>query len=156
MAVVGRVGVGKSSLVNALVGRAVMTTDVIHGSTRHQQGVLWPVQIQGLQQVELIDTPGLDELHGSTHTRIASHAALSADLVLFVLDGDLTRPEQEVLNAFLDQGRVVQLVLNRCDRWPTSQQAALIRSVRRRLPDRVRHLPHMAGRSSASESTAFT
>ena len=33
------VGVGKSSLINALVGRSVMTTDVLHGSTRHDHGV---------------------------------------------------------------------------------------------------------------------
>ena len=141
IAVAGRVGVGKSSLINALVGRSVMTTDVLHGSTRHQQGVLWPVQIQGLDRVELIDTPGLDEIDGSDHARLALNVAHKVDLVLFVLDGDLTRSEQQALSRLLDEGQTVQLVLNRCDRWPRSELSSLIRSVRRRLPDRFRHLP---------------
>ena len=61
VAVFGRVGVGKSSLVNALVGEERMATDVAHGCTRHQQAVTWPQPIEGLQRVELVDTPGIDE-----------------------------------------------------------------------------------------------
>ena len=41
LAVFGRVGVGKSSLVNALVGETVCPTDVAHGSTRHQRATTW-------------------------------------------------------------------------------------------------------------------
>ena len=141
IAVSGRVGVGKSSLINALVGRSVMTTDVLHGSTRHDHGVDWPTPIPGLGRVELIDTPGLDEIDGGDRARLALNVALKADLVLFVLDGDLSRSEQQALSRLLDQGQTVQLVLNRCDRWPRSEINALIRSVRRRLPDRFRHLP---------------
>ena len=118
-----------------------MTTDVLHGSTRHDHGVDWPTPIPGLGRVELIDTPGLDEIDGGDRARLALNVALKADLVLFVLDGDLSRSEQQALSRLLDQGQTVQLVLNRCDRWPRSEINALIRSVRRRLPDRFRHLP---------------
>ena len=43
LAVFGRVGVGKSSLINALVGQRLLETDVAHGSTRRQQAVTWPL-----------------------------------------------------------------------------------------------------------------
>ena len=39
ISVFGRVGVGKSSLVNALLGQKLMATDVAHGCTRQQQAV---------------------------------------------------------------------------------------------------------------------
>ena len=68
VAVFGRVGVGKSSLVNALVGADVMATDVAHGCTRHQRAVPWPEAIAGLAAIELVDTPGIDEVEiGRAH-----------------------------------------------------------------------------------------
>lgn len=57
VAVFGRVGVGKSSLLNALLGEATFATDVAHGCTRRQQRARWPVAIPGLAAVELVDTP---------------------------------------------------------------------------------------------------
>ena len=62
IAVFGRVGVGKSSLINALIGAEALATDVAHGSTRHQHTVDWPVEIGVTGQVELVDTPGIDEI----------------------------------------------------------------------------------------------
>ena len=48
IAVFGRAGVGKSSLVNALVGQSLMATDVAHGCTRQQQSTPWPKPVPGL------------------------------------------------------------------------------------------------------------
>ena len=53
IALFGRVGVGKSSLINALIHRPLLQTDVAHGSTRRQQAVDWPMDIAGLTRVEL-------------------------------------------------------------------------------------------------------
>jgi len=133
LAVFGRVGVGKSSLVNALVGEAVCTTDVAHGSTRHQRATTWQQPVPGLQQLELVDTPGIDEIGGAARSRLAQRVARGADLVLLVLDGDLTSVDQDALLPLLASGKPLLLVLNRSDCWPEAERQALEASIRRRL-----------------------
>ena len=134
IALFGRVGVGKSSLINALIRRPLLATDVAHGSTRHQQAVDWPVEIAGLTRVELVDTPGIDEIDAAGRARLASRVAMGADLVLLVVDSDLTRADLEALQTLLESGKPLQLVLNRSDRWPEQERAELLRSIRARLP----------------------
>ncbi len=134
IALFGRVGVGKSSLINALIRQPLLATDVAHGSTRHQQAVDWPVEIAGLTRVELVDTPGIDEIDAAGRARLASRVAMGADLVLLVVDSDLTRADMEALRTLLESGKPLQLVLNRSDRWPKQERAALLRSIRARLP----------------------
>ena len=134
IALFGRVGVGKSSLINALIRQPLLATDVAHGSTRHQQAVDWPVEIAGLTRVELVDTPGIDEIDAAGRARLASRVAMGADLVLLVVDSDLTRADLEALQTLLESGKPLQLVLNRSDRWPEQERAELLRSIRARLP----------------------
>ena len=140
VAVFGRVGVGKSSLLNALLGQAAFATDVAHGCTRHQEARAWDQPIAGLAQVELVDTPGIDEIAAAARARLAARVALSSDLVLLVLDGDLTSVEHDALSPLLASGKPLLLVLNRCDCWSEQQQTALIASIQRRLPAAARHL----------------
>ena len=134
IALFGRVGVGKSSLINALIRRPLLETDVAHGSTRRQQAVAWPVEIAGLTKVELVDTPGIDEINAAGRARLASRVAMGADLVLLVVDSDLTRADLAALSTLLKSGKPLQLVLNRSDRWPEQERAELLRSIRARLP----------------------
>ena len=51
VAVFGRVGVGKSSLVNALIGQELLATDVAHGCTRQQQALPLAISIPGLNRI---------------------------------------------------------------------------------------------------------
>nr|WP_225867754.1 DUF697 domain-containing protein [Parasynechococcus marenigrum] len=134
LAVFGRVGVGKSSLINALVGQRLLETDVAHGSTRRQQAVTWPLKLDGLQRVELIDTPGIDEIDAAGRTRLATRVAMGVDLVLLVIDSDLTRCDRDALETLQASGKPVRLVLNRSDRWPEEQLPELLDSIRSRLP----------------------
>jgi len=117
-----------------LIRRPLLATDVAHGSTRHQQAVDWPVEIAGLTRVQLVDTPGIDEIDAAGRARLASRVAMGADLVLLVVDSDLTRADLEALQTLLESGKPLQLVLNRSDRWPEQERAELLRSIRARLP----------------------
>ncbi|NBW63306.1 MAG: GTPase RsgA, partial [Synechococcaceae bacterium WB4_1_0192] len=76
VAVFGRVGVGKSSLLNALLGEERFAADVAHGCTRHQQRARWRITIPGLAAVELVDTPGIDEIAAHARERLAARVAL--------------------------------------------------------------------------------
>ena len=128
-----RVGVGKSSLVNALVGEERMATDVAHGCTRHQQAVTWPQPIEGLQRVELVDTPGIDEVSAAARGRLAARVALQSDLVLLVLDADISRVELEALETLVASGKPVLTVLNRSDCWSDEERNLLVASIGRRV-----------------------
>ena len=62
--VFGRVGVGKTSLLNALLGQERFATDVAHGCTRRQESHPWGEGngFGALAGVDLVDTPGIDEI----------------------------------------------------------------------------------------------
>ncbi len=142
--VLGRVGVGKSSLLNALLESEHFATDVAHGCTRRQEERRWEVAIPGLAGVDLVDTPGIDEVAAPSRERLARRVALGADLVLLVVDSDLTRVEAEVLERLLAAGKPVMLVLNRSDCWPEEELPELLASLRRRLPAAATHLEPLA------------
>ncbi len=144
VAVFGRVGVGKSSLLNALLGEEHFATDVAHGCTRLQQQRAWGQPIPGLAGVDLVDTPGIDEIAAAGRARLAARVAVGADLVLLVIDSDLTVMDAEALDELLASGKPLLLVLNRSDCWPAAERQALLASIVRRLPAAARHLTPLA------------
>ena len=155
IAVFGRVGVGKSSLLNALLGQERFATDVAHGCTRRQQVEPWPIAIEGLDAVELVDTPGIDEIAAAGRARLAARLALHADLVLLVLDGDLNRVELDALEQLAASGKPLLLVLNRCDCWSQAEQQDLMASIRRRLPPAQQGLTIIAVAAAPRQPTVL-
>ncbi|HEX6834431.1 MAG TPA: GTPase, partial [Rudaea sp.] len=73
IAVFGRVSVGKSALGNALLGREIFQTGVLHGTTRRRDAQRW--EEVGGQGLHLIDTPGINELSGEERERLAFDVA---------------------------------------------------------------------------------
>jgi hypothetical protein len=128
---------------------------VAHGCTRSQQRRPWGVRIPGLAGVDLVDTPGIDEIAAKARQRLAARVAVGADLVLLVLDSDLTTPEAEALEQLLAAGKPVLLVLNRIDCWPESEREALISSIRRRLPPSHRDLELLAVASAPRQAVVL-
>lgn len=135
VAVFGRVSVGKSALLNALLGAERFPVDALHGTTRSAEHARWSA-LDGA--VELIDTPGIDELDGEARERLAHEVAERADLVLFVVEGDLSASEMSALDRLLATRRPLLLVLNKADRYDATERAALLARLRARTHGRVR------------------
>ncbi|HEY9697153.1 MAG TPA: GTP-binding protein [Trichocoleus sp.] len=154
IAVFGMVGRGKSSLLNALLGQEVFETGAVHGVTQTIQTAqwsaktealagsdqnLWRVSLPGVgnSQVELIDTPGIDEVNGETREALAQQLAKQADLILFVIAGDMTRVEYEALSALRQASKPILLVLNKMDQYPQADRLAIYEKIR---DERVKEL----------------
>ncbi|BBD66930.1 small GTP-binding protein [Nostoc commune NIES-4072] len=153
IAAFGMVGRGKSSLLNALVGQTVFETGPLHGVTRAAQRVNWSISEEaigeteralrvtlpgvGQSQVELIDTPGLDEVDGATRAALAEQIAKQADLILFVISGDMTKLEYAALSQLREAGKPIILVFNKVDQYPEADRMAIYHKIR---DERVREL----------------
>ena len=128
LAVFGRVSTGKSSLLNALIGEEAFSVSPLHGETRHSSMQPWnEVEAGG---VFLIDTPGLDEAGGEDREAMAREVAGRSDLVIFILDSDITDTELHALRTLLAQGRPVIVALNKSDLFTMQEKDALLRSIR--------------------------
>ena len=131
IAVLGRVSVGKSSVLNALIGEQRFSTSALHGETRQNERAHWDEQEGG--SLFLIDTPGINEIDGETRERMAHEVSLRSDLVLFVIDGDMTDSEYTALQQLAREHRPLLLVLNKCDRYSAAQREELRNSLLVRL-----------------------
>jgi len=133
--VFGRVSVGKSALLNALLGEERFSVSALHGETRHSDIAAWrEVEAAG---VYVIDTPGINEVSGEERERMAQEAAGRADLVLFVVDGDLTESEFRAIESLLTSNRPMLLALNKADRYTPEELELLLGSLREKLQGRV-------------------
>ncbi|MEG4849536.1 GTP-binding protein [Microcoleus sp. B5-D4] len=167
IAVFGMVGRGKSSVLNALLGQNVFETGPTHGVTRTTTIGQWDVGegidenlpdrlspvIYRLSQVELIDTPGIDEVDGETRELLARRVAQQADLILFVVAGDITKVEYAALSQLREAGKPMLLVFNKIDQYPDADRLAIYHKIR---DDRVRELlsPDEIVMAAASPLTA--
>ena len=135
IAAFGRVSVGKSALLNALLGREEFIVGVLHGTTTNAMQEAWRSGTSvspGGASIHVIDTPGIDELGGEARERLAFTAAQRVDLILFVVDGDITDTELEALKLLISPARPMLLVLNKADRYTGEERDTLLQKLKER------------------------
>lgn len=117
VAIVGRPNVGKSTLLNELVGEKISIISPKPQTTRWQ---IFGIRTRGQAQIIYIDTPGLHEdgkrAMNRYMNRIASSVLLDADVIVFVVDATQWRGEDElVLKKLGSSDRPVILAINKID-----------------------------------------
>lgn len=117
IAIVGRPNVGKSTLLNALLGQKISITSRKPQTTRHR---ILGILTEGHQQAILVDTPGLHSEEKRAINRLMNRAASSSiaevELVLFLVEGTHWTPNDElVLNKIKNSGSSCILVVNKID-----------------------------------------
>ena len=121
VAIVGRPNVGKSTLLNALVGQKISITSRKAQTTRHRivgvRSVGTPEE--GGTQYVFVDTPGFQTRHGSAlHrnlNRTVQGAIADVDAILFVVEAGRFGPDDDQVLALLPEGKPVLLVANKLD-----------------------------------------
>ncbi|BAZ03688.1 YcjF family protein [Calothrix sp. NIES-3974] len=132
--VFGTGSAGKTSLVNAIMGRMVGRVDAPMGTTT--AGETYCLRLKGLERKILItDTPGILEagVAGTEREQLARELATEADLLLFVVDNDLRRSEYEPLRSLAEIGKRSLVVLNKIDLYTDEDREAILARLRQRL-----------------------
>lgn len=119
IAVIGRPNVGKSTLVNSLVGSKVSIVTAKPQTTRHR---VMGVVTRDAAQMVFIDTPGIHEETPRRMNRMMNRAAetvaADADLVLFLVTaGEWGQAEERILAQLRELSVPVALVVNKVDRY---------------------------------------
>lgn len=116
IAIVGRPNVGKSTLLNALIGQKVTIVSDKPQTTRHRiHGILTKEN----RQYVFVDTPGMHKGKDLLNKRIDKVAVSSlndVDVILFVVDDIRKRAEEHIIEYFRHVGVPVYLVINKIDR----------------------------------------
>lgn len=112
VALFGEISSGKSALVRALLPDADTPSAVTGGTTRELTS--WQWQSPAGDRLVLVDMPGLNEAAGNLDP-VAEEEALRAHIVVFVVDGDLTRSQDRELDALAKLDKPMVLALNKSD-----------------------------------------
>ncbi|RTE87109.1 MULTISPECIES: GTPase Era [Gammaproteobacteria] len=117
IAIVGRPNVGKSTLLNQLLGQKISITSKKAQTTRHR---IIGIDTEGPYQTVYVDTPGLHQDEKRAINRLMNRAASSSigdvELALFVVEGTKWTSDDEMVLEKLQQAkRPVALIINKID-----------------------------------------
>ncbi|HMF36679.1 MAG TPA: Era-like GTP-binding protein, partial [Isosphaeraceae bacterium] len=144
IAAFGMVSRGKSSVLNALLGRDIFEVGATHGTTITRSAQRWEQGARGSSGLDqarlvLVDTPGIDEVGGEVRETLAREVARTADLILFIVSGDMQRREVQALSKLRSHQKPIILVFNQIDRYPETDR----QQIHAKLEDeRVKGLIH--------------
>ena len=124
----GIVSCGKSSIINTLVGEEVFFAGALNGSTTTMQSTRWKPENANIE-IELIDTPGIDEVEGEARANMARVVAQKSDLILFVLAGDITKTEYLVLQELRKSQKPIVIVFNKVDLYPQADRQSIVKKL---------------------------
>lgn len=131
IAIVGRPNVGKSTILNRILGQKVSITSRKPQTTRHR---IMGIDTLDNRQAVYVDTPGLHADERRAINRLMNKAAASSfadvNLVLFVVEGTRwTDDDQLVLDKIKQSGKECWLVVNKIDKVP--EQGELLDCLKR-------------------------
>jgi len=117
IAIVGRPNVGKSTLLNALLGQKISITSKKPQTTRHR---ILGILTEENRQAILVDTPGLHTEEKRAINRLMNRAASSSiaevELIMFLVEGThWTQDDELVLSKVKQSGAPCILVVNKTD-----------------------------------------
>jgi GTP-binding protein Era len=116
VAIVGRPNVGKSTLLNALVGQKISITSRKAQTTRHR---ITGIRVVGATQFVFVDTPGFQMKHGTALHRSLNRTVVASlsdvDVVLFVVEAGRFGPDDAKVLALLPPTKPVLLIANKQD-----------------------------------------
>lgn len=118
VAVIGRPNVGKSTLINSVMGRKVSIVTAKPQTTRHR---ILAVHTAEKEQIIFVDTPGLHRQSGKAMNKLmnrtAANALADADLIFFVSDATRwTSEDDDVLKRLESAHAPVIALLNKIDK----------------------------------------
>jgi len=117
LAIEGRPNVGKSTLLNALVGQKISITSRKAQTTRHR---IIGIRTEGASQFVFVDTPGFQTQHVNALNRKLNKTVLGAisdvDLIVFVVEAGSFTAQDAAALALLPAGTPTLLVANKFDR----------------------------------------
>lgn len=116
IAIVGKPNVGKSTLLNALVGQKISITSRKAQTTRHR---ITGMHTQGASQFVFVDTPGFQTIHSNALNKSLNKTVQGAvgdvDLVVLVVEAGSFTPADERVLSLLAQGIPALLIANKLD-----------------------------------------
>ena len=116
VAIVGRPNVGKSTLLNALVGQKVSITSAKAQTTRHR---ITGIRTASDSQFVFVDTPGFQTKHAAALNRTLNRTVTGVlgdvDVVLFVVEAGRFGLDDAKVLALIDAGKPVFLIANKLD-----------------------------------------
>ena len=153
VALIGRPNVGKSTLLNQLVGQKVAITSRVAQTTRNR---LRAILTTPTSQLILLDTPGIHKPHHLLGERLVQSARSSigeVDLVLLLVDVSQPagRGDGFIVDLLRQQRTPVHVALNKVDRIPPDQEEALVESYRALMGDWPLHRCSALGGEGCSE-----